>query len=98
MGNAIAVDAGADEQLVVGRGQTIQLADAAYIDIEKSVIIDIHNGDARRPCAVVWYLGFVGDVFEMQVAGIEVKLVLALVSCKEQIDAAVIIEIAGANP
>ena len=51
------------------------VAGVADIDIQPAVAVDVDDGDAGAPHAVLVEAGFVGDVFEFEIAFIEVEFV-----------------------
>src|SRR5580692_4134373 len=74
------------------------MAYSADIDIQEAVVVDVDDGDACGPAIVFGNPGFSGNIFEMQVAFIQVEPVGPLVGCEEQVDLPVVVEVAGAYP
>src|SRR5262249_4025833 len=78
--------------------QALEPAHPADIDIQEPVVIDIHHRDAGRPSAVRRYPRGVRDIAKMQAARIQKDAIPLLVGSKEQVDKAVIIEVARPDP
>jgi hypothetical protein len=78
-------------------GKTAEHADFTDIDIQQAVIVDINDGNPGRPATILGNPGGRGYIFEMEIAGIEIKFVIALVGREEQVDAAVIIKVSRAD-
>jgi len=71
------------------------MARVAYINIEPAIMVDIHEHDAGAPHAVLFKTGMGGDVLEVEIAFIEIELVLAHIGCKEDVGEAIVVEIAN---
>jgi hypothetical protein len=95
-GHAVFVYALADEQLVMAV-EGLMVADPADVDIQEPIVIDVHDGDACGPAAVLRDLCFGGDVPEMEAAIVEVEFIIALVGCEEEVYAAIVVKVPGAN-
>src|SRR6185437_11835504 len=95
--NAVVIDAGTDEKLVMGSGQAVEVADVADIDVEEAVVVYIHYGDAGGPGRVDGDACLDGDIPEVEAAGVQEEFVLLLVGGEEEVDAAVVIEVARAH-
>ncbi len=78
----------------MGDRQAVEVSYSADIDVQQAVVIDIDYGDARRPAIVFRYPGFSGDIFEVQAAFVQIETVRSLVGCEEQVDLAIVVEIA----
>jgi len=93
MGDAAAVDALANQQLVVRRRKTFEAADLAYIEIQQAIIIDVYYRHAGGPAAVGGYLSIAGHVPEVKVSCIEIKFVISLVGCEKEVDLTVVVKV-----
>ena len=65
----------------------------ADIDVEPSVIVDIHEHYACAPHAVLSEAGLVGDVLELEIAFVEIKLIVRHVGGEEDVGEAVVVDI-----
>jgi len=81
----------------VGGWKTVESAHSADIDIQQAVVVDIYDRDTCGPAAVLGNGRGGGDVPEMKAAGIKIKFVAALVGSKEQVNAAISIEVPGSD-
>jgi hypothetical protein len=70
------------------------VAGIADIDIQPPVVVDIDQHDAGAPHAVLPEPGFCGGVFEMEIAFIEIDLIIAHIGRENDVGKAVIIQIA----
>src|SRR5258708_23955002 len=93
---AILIYSRADQQLIVCGRKPPEPPYLAHVDIQQTVIIDIYYGDTGRPAAILWYSRQFGNVFKVQVASIEIELILSLVGCEEKVDLTIAVEISGA--
>ncbi len=75
-------NAGADQKLVLAV-ENFMFTHAADIEVEQSIIVDIHYRDACAPAAIVGYMSFGCRVGKLHVAFIQEQFVAALVGCKK---------------
>ena len=68
-----------------------------YIEIGKSVSVDVDDGGARAPVTGTAYSSAVGDVFEAEMAPVEIELAGDHIAGEEDVGESVIIEVADAN-
>ncbi len=64
------------------------------MDVQPSIRVDVNHGNSRGPPSSSPYrLGTLGDVFKLQVALVEIKLVGYLISNEIQIRHAIIVNV-----
>jgi hypothetical protein len=66
----------------------------ADIDIQKTIPIDIGHADSCGPNALDPKSRFLGNVFKFEIAFVQVKAIRGLVACKENIDQAIVVDVA----
>jgi hypothetical protein len=69
----------------------------ADIDIEPSIVIDIYEYHACAPHAVLVEAGLVGDVLEVKVAFVEIKLIRSHVGGEEDVGETVVVDVPEAD-
>jgi hypothetical protein len=87
-----------DEELVLSQRTIQHLSGIAYVDIQPSVGIYVHEHYAGAPFGFVVKAGLFRDVFEMKITQVSEKLVGALVSGEEYLRQSVIVQISRRYP
>ena len=78
--------------------QAVVKAAGRYIDIEKSIAVDIGHGNARAPVGGTGHTGFGRNVFENKISLVEVEFVIPLaVGGKIDIGQAIVVDVAGGH-
>jgi hypothetical protein len=70
------------------------MAGVTDIDVEPAVVVDVYHGDPGAPHTILAEAGFVGDIFELEVALVEVQLIAAHIGGEEDIGEPVVVDIA----
>ncbi len=66
----------------------------ADIDVQPAVVIDVYEYYSCAPHAVLTEAGFAGDIFELEIAFIEIELIAGHVGGEEDIGEAVVVDVA----
>ncbi len=66
----------------------------ADVDVEPSVVVDVDKSNAGAPHAILLQAGLRRDVFELEVAFVQVELAVAHIGSEQYVGESVIIEIA----
>lgn len=94
--NAILVGALVDVELVAPIRGT-ELSSVADVDVEETVPVEIHHGDAGRPALVIADARLVGDILELQVVLVQVQSIRAHIGGEVQVRPPVIVHVSHAH-
>jgi hypothetical protein len=94
--DAVAVYALADQQLIVGGWESGQPAYFADVDVEESVVVDVHDGNTGGPAVILGNMGESGDIFEVKLTCVEIEFIAFLVGGEKKVDEAIVVKISGA--
>lgn len=75
----------------------IEIPDSADINVEKAVPVDVGHGHARGPIRLTADMGFGGDVFELEISFVKIKLVAPLIRRQIDIRQPVVVDIPDGN-
>jgi hypothetical protein len=70
------------------------MSGVANIDVEPAVIIDVDECNAGAPHAILFQAGLCCDVFELEVAFVQIEFVIAHIGSEQYVGESIIIEIA----
>lgn len=83
-----------EKQVVTGEG--VFIGNYGNIDVEIPVAVNIGHGYTRAPVGISGHAGFFGNVFELKISFVEVKLVTGLVvGGKIEIRQSVVVDVAS---